>query len=243
MVPELKDKQGIVSIDMRKMKRGYIVTIDGPAGSGKSTTARLVAQKLGCLYLDTGAMYRAVTVNVLRNQISLGDPDWIGRVAEKSMIQLHPSKMGTQVFLNGEDVTKEIRYPEVDQAVGPVCEVPRVREVMVDCQREIGKKGHVVAEGRDVGTIVFPDADVKFYMIASIEKRVRRRQDDLKKQGIEISFDQLKKDIERRDKRDSQRENSPLMQAEDAILLDTTNLSVADQVAFVIDNIHKKIKL
>ncbi len=243
MVPEPKDKAGIASIDMKKMKRGYIVTIDGPAGSGKSTTARLVAQKLGWLYLDTGAMYRAVTMNVLRSQISLDDLESISRIAEQSTINLCPSEKGTQVLLNGDDVTAEIRHPQIDRTIGPVCEVPKVRDVMVGLQRKIGRKGHVVAEGRDVGTIVFPDADVKFYMIASIEKRARRRQDDLKRQGIEISFDQLKADIEQRDERDSQRKNSPLVKADDAILVDTTHLSVPEQVAFVIDHIAQKINL
>lgn len=220
-----------------------MVTIDGPAGSGKSTTARLVAKRLDWLYLDTGAMYRAVTVNVLRNQISLDDPESIGRIAERSTIQLRPSEKGAQVFLNGDDVTAEIRHPQIDRAIGPVCEVPKVRDVMVRLQREIGLKGPVVAEGRDVGTIVFPDADVKFYMVASIEKRAKRRQKDLQKRGIDVAFDQLKADIARRDKRDSQRKNSPLMKADDAILVDTTHLSVSEQVDFVVDHITRKINL
>ncbi|MBN2030000.1 (d)CMP kinase [bacterium] len=226
-----------------KKREGYVVTIDGPAGSGKSTTARLVARKLGWLYLDTGAMYRAVTVNVLRNQIPLDDPESIGRIAEQSTIELCPSKKGAQVLLNGDDVTDEIRHPQIDRTIGPVCEVPKVRDVMVRLQREIGRKGPVVAEGRDVGTVVFPDADVKFYMVASIEKRAQRRQNDLKRQGIDMDVDQLKEDIARRDKRDIQRKNSPLMKADDAILVDTTHLSIPEQVAFVIDHIAKKINL
>ncbi|MCJ7812518.1 (d)CMP kinase [bacterium] len=228
---------------VRKAKRSYIVTIDGPAGSGKSTTARLVAKKLDWLYLDTGAMYRAVTLKVLRDQIVLDDIESIGRIAEKIKIQLVPSEKGTQVFLDGDEVTSEIRHPEVDRAVGPVCEVPKVREVMVDLQRKISRKGHVVAEGRDVGTIVFPDADVKFFMIASVDERAQRRHKDLKKQGIDISADKLKIEMGRRDQRDSQRQNSPLMKAEDAILLDTTRMNIQEQVDFVISDIKKHITL
>lgn len=228
---------------VRKAKRSYIVTIDGPAGSGKSTTARLVAKKLGWLYLDTGAMYRAVTLKVLRDQIALDDIESIGRIAEKIKIQLVPSEKGTQVFLDGDEVTSEIRHPEVDRAVGPVCEVPKVREVMVNLQRKMSRKGHVVAEGRDVGTIVFPDADVKFFMIASVDERAQRRHKDLKKQGIDISADKLKIEMGRRDQRDSQRQNSPLMKAEDAILLDTTRMNIQEQVDFVISDIKKHITL
>jgi len=230
-------------VRVRKAKRSYIVTIDGPAGSGKSTTARLVAKKLGWLYLDTGAMYRAVTLKVLRDQIALDDIESIGRIAEKIKIQLVPSEKGTQVFLDGDEVTSEIRHPEVDRAVGPVCEVPKVREVMVNLQRKMSRKGHVVAEGRDVGTIVFPDADVKFFMIASVDERAQRRHKDLKKQGIDISADKLKIEMGRRDQRDSQRQNSPLMKAEDAILLDTTRMNIQEQVDFVISDIKKHITL
>ena len=146
-------------------------------------------------------------------------------------------------FFHDDIKGRTIRYPEIDRAIGPVCEVHQVRDAMVRLQREIGRKGPVVAEGRDVGTIVFPDADVKFYMVASIEKRAQRRQEDLQKRGIDVAFDQLKEDIARRDKRDSQRKNSPLMKADDAILVDTTHLSVPEQVDFVVDHVSRKINL
>lgn len=223
-------------------ERGFTVTIDGPAASGKSTTARLVAKKLGWLYLDTGAMYRAVAVKVLQEKIPVNNTKKIGLLAEKVKIELVPYDAGTKVFLDGKEVTADIRHPEVDQAVGPVCEVQRVREVMVSLQREIGKKRCIVVEGRDMGTVVFPNAAVKFFMVASVEERAQRRQKDLKKQGINISLAQLKREIEKRDQRDSTRKNSPLLRAEDAILIDTTKMDVEDQVDFIMDRIRQKKK-
>jgi len=215
-----------------------IVTIDGPAASGKSTTARIVAQRLGWLYLDTGAMYRAMTVKVIDNNISLDDAEKIGSIAENTKIELIPSEKGTRVFVDGNEVTDRIRTPDIDKAVGPVCEVDKVRSVLVAQQRAIGAKGRVVAEGRDMGTVVFPDAKYKFYMVASLNDRALRRKKDLEKQGIDISIEELIKDIERRDKRDSSRENSPLTKAEDAVLIDTSNLNIDQQVNLVIERIQ-----
>lgn len=225
---------------MKAKKRPFIVTIDGPAASGKSTTARLVAKKLGWLYLDTGAMYRALTVKVLRQGIGLNDTEKIGRLAEQTNIELTPVDEGVRIFLDGEDVTSEIRRPEVDEAIGPVCEIPEVRQVMVSLQRTLGINGGIIAEGRDMGTVVFPDAELKFYIVASIEERARRREQDMAKQGIEYSRRQLTKEIERRDHRDRTRNISPLKKADDAILLDTTKMDVDAQVAFVIDHIKQK---
>lgn len=217
-----------------------VVVIDGPAASGKSTTARKVAEKLGWFYLDTGAMYRAVTVKVLRNGIPLDDSKAIAETAEKMKIQLKPCKEGLKIEVDDEDVTSAIRTPEVDRAVGPVCEVAKVREILVRKQQEIGASGHVIAEGRDMGTVVFPNADLKFYMIASVDERAKRRQKDLKKQGIEISLKEIKSEIQRRDQRDSTRSNSPLMQAEDALQIDTTKLKIDEQANRIIDRIMKK---
>ena len=223
-------------IDKNKI---FTVTIDGPAASGKSTTARFVAEKMNWLYLDTGAMYRALTVKVLRNQVSLDDKEKIGTIADQTTIELMPSKEGIQVLLDGDDVSGQIRTPEVDKAVGPVCEVDRVRAVMVDLQRKLAEKESVIAEGRDMGTVVFPDADMKFFMVASIKDRAIRRQKDMERQGIDVSIEDLMKDIERRDKRDSNRAISPLTRAKDAILLDTTKLNINQQVDFVINYIQQ----
>ena len=215
-----------------------IVVIDGPAASGKSTTARLAAQALGWLYLDTGAMYRAVTVKVLRAGVALDDRDAIAKLAAQAEIQLQPAEKGVRVFLDGREVTEEIRLPEVDRAVGPVCEIAAVRERMVALQREVGRDGGLVAEGRDMGTVVFPDAPLKFYMNASIEARALRRMADLQAKGIATDLEMLKADIEARDARDSQREHSPLRAASDAIHVDTTSLTIADQVALVVEKVR-----
>jgi cytidylate kinase len=219
-----------------------IVTIDGPAASGKSTTARIVARELGWIYLDTGAMYRALTVKVLKEKKNLNDPEAIGKLAENTKIYFISVNVGIQVFLDGEDVTSDIRFPEIDRAVGPVSEVPKVREVMIELQREMKMKGNLVVEGRDMGTVVFPDANLKFFMIASIEERARRRQKELSEKGIQVSIDNIRAEIEKRDKRDSNRNLSPLVRAKDAIDIDTTRMNIQDQVDLIIKTIQKELK-
>ena len=222
---------------IKERGKQFIVTMDGPAASGKSTTARFVAQRLGWLYLDTGAMYRALTVKVLQNNVSLEDTDKIGKMAENTGIELIPSDERVRVILDGKEVTADIRLPDVDKSVGPVCEISLVRQIMVSMQRNSAEGKKVIAEGRDMGTVVFPQADLKFYIYATLEERAKRRQIDMAKQGIEISVKGLMKEIEKRDHRDSTRQNSPLMRADDAILMDTTNMDVEEQVSFVIRRI------
>jgi cytidylate kinase len=217
----------------KKKSKGRVVAIDGPAASGKSTTARLLAQKLGWLFLDTGAMYRAVTVKVLKAKIPLDDAAAIGAMAQNTTVELVPASNGTKVFVDQKDVTGLIRTPEVDRAIGPVCEVPAVRDIMVRLQRRLAAGKNVVAEGRDMGTIVFPNADLKIFMTASVEERVVRRQRDMTRQGLSVALDELMDDITRRDRRDSTRENSPLVPARDAVTLDTSTLSVDEQVQFI----------
>jgi CMP/dCMP kinase len=212
-----------------------VVAIDGPAASGKSTTARMLAKRLGWLYMDTGAMYRAITFKVLREKVPLDDASAIGRLAETSTVDLIPSSNGTRVFLDREDITRLIRTPEVDRAIGPVCEVPRVREIMVGLQRSLAEGKSVVAEGRDMGTMVFPGAGHKFFMTASVEERAARRKKDLEKQGLSVSLEELKAEIERRDRRDITRRHSPLARAEDAVLVDTSDLTAEEQVQFIIE--------
>ena len=216
-----------------------IVAIDGPAASGKSTTARLVARAMGWLYMDTGAMYRAVTLKVLRERVPLGDPRAIGALAEKTSVELVPASDGVRVVLDGEDVTAAIRTPAVDGAIGPVCEVSKVRTLLVDQQRRLAQAGNAVAEGRDVGTVVFPRADFKFFMTASLDARAARRQKDLEQQGIAVSLKSLKADIERRDRRDSARIQSPLVPADDAVHVDTSGMTVDEQVRTVLDRIRQ----
>jgi len=227
---------------IKERGKQFIVTMDGPAASGKSTTARLVAKRLGWLYLDTGAMYRALTVKVLQKNVLLEDIEKIGKMTENTEIKLIPSDERVRVFLDGKEVTADIRHPDVDKSVGPVCEISRVRQIMVSMQRNSAEGKRVIAEGRDMGTVVFPEAEIKFYIFASLEERAKRRQIDMAKQGIEISVKSLMNEIEKRDHRDSTRQNSPLMQADDAILIDTTNMDVEEQVSFVIDRIVQQME-
>lgn len=222
-----------------KNNQHFILTIDGPAASGKSTTARNVADKMNWLYLDTGAMYRAMAVKMLKEKIDLNDTSSIARMANKTQISLKQTKKGLQIFLDQENVSGKIRTPEIDQAVGPVCEVPQVRKVLVALQREIGRKGSIVAEGRDMGTVVFPHADLKIFLIASLQTRAKRRLKDMKKIGIKITQEELIQNIQNRDKRDSTRIQSPLKKAKDSIELDTSNLSIDQQVNFIIDKIKE----
>jgi cytidylate kinase len=213
-----------------------IIAIDGPAASGKSTVARALAKHLGSGYLDTGAMYRAVAAEALRRGIALDDAAALTALAESVSITFEReagSVLPTRVLIDGRDVTTEIRQPNVDTAVSPVSAVAGVRGAMVRIQRESGGEGDWVVEGRDIGTVVFPDAPVKVYLTASAEERARRREIDMRRLGVEIATDDVQKRLEARDVYDSTREASPLAAAEDAVRLDTTGLSV-DEVVMLI---------
>lgn len=215
--------------------------IDGPAASGKSTTAKKVADALGWLYLDTGAMYRAMAVKAVQNQIELSDTQSISEMAELVQLDLDVEKDGNHVFVDGQDVTHLIRTPEIDKAVGPVCEVPKIREVMVAQQRKIAEGNCIVAEGRDMGTVVFPNADLKYYMEASMKARAERRLKDMQARGIKITLEELEEDIKRRDERDSSRAHSPLKAAKDSIHIDTTQLSIDEQCTLILNDIENKL--
>lgn len=219
--------------------RKIIIAIDGPAGSGKSTTARLLAQKLGYLYIDTGAMYRAVTLFWLRSGLPL-ESSYIESILPEIMLELKHEGNNLYVYLNGIDVTKEIRTPEVTQYVSPISAIPSVREFLVNLQREYGKDGGVVLDGRDIGTVVFPNAHLKVFLTADINERVRRRLQELKEKGFDVDALDVRKQILERDRIDSSRENSPLRKAEDAILLDNTNLTIDEQVQKIYE-LAKKI--
>jgi cytidylate kinase len=215
-------------------KRNLVIAIDGPAGSGKSTTARLVADRLGLLHIDTGAMYRAVTVKVLEKGVAPDDAATISRLLGSTKVELRKSGLALRVLLDGRDVTDRIRDSDVTQAVSAVSRIGRVREAMVKQQRALGESQGVVLEGRDIGTVVFPNADLKVFLVASLDARATRRGRELKERGADIPLEKLKSEIARRDHLDSSREESPLMRASDAIELDTSNLTVEDQVEFVV---------
>ena len=211
-----------------------IVAIDGPAGSGKSTTARLAAERLGYLYLDTGAMYRAVTLKALREGVDVRDEEQVAKLAEDARIDLVMRDGKLTVLLDGEDVTEAIRMPEVNRNIGPVADNPEVRRILVERQRQMGARGGVVAEGRDIGTVVFPDAEVKLFLTALPHERARRRHKELLGKGVNLPLSNVLEEIEKRDQEDMSRPVGALRKAPDAIELDTTGLSVEEQVAEVV---------
>ena len=217
-----------------------IIAIDGPAASGKSTTAKLVAKKLKVTYLDTGAMYRAVTLQLLRSKIDFVDIDKVSAILDDLIIDMFDHKGVNIVKINDEDVTGEIRSSNVTKYVSEVSALLSVRESMVVMQRGIGHKTDCVIEGRDIGTIVFPNADYKFFMVADIKMRAKRRLKEMKQFGIVKSVKEVISELESRDQKDSSRDNSPLRKAKDAIEIDTSNLSIVEQVDKIID--HIKIK-
>ena len=215
-----------------------IVAIDGPAATGKSTSAKLVAQKLGFTYMDTGAMYRCVTLSVLRNHIALADEEALQLLIQE--MDIHFDKTGDKlvVCLNKEDVSTLIRKPEVTSHVSAVSALPKVRNHMVAIQRKSAKNQDCVIEGRDIGTIVFPKADVKFFLVADDIVRAKRRQLDLKAIGEEKTIDELVEEIRRRDRFDSERSHSPLKKADDAIEVDTSQLTIDEQVDFMVNKVR-----
>jgi cytidylate kinase len=211
-----------------------IVAIDGPAGAGKSTVARGVAAHLGYLYIDTGAMYRAVALKALREQLALEDPAALADAAERADIRLETASGGTRVWLDGEEVTSQIRTPEVTAAASRVSAVPGVRQEMVRRQRQWGREGGVVMEGRDIGTVVFPDAQVKVFLSASPEERARRRAAELAASGSAAPPELVLRQMQERDQRDSSRAASPLTPAPDAVLLNTDRLSATEVVEQIV---------
>ena len=216
-----------------------VIAIDGPAASGKSTTARLVAERLGYLHIDTGAMYRAITWKVLEEKIPQDAVDRIQALAEKTHIRL---ERGNKVFLGDQDVSDAIRLPKVTKSVSHISSYQVVRDVMVREQRRIANEGGVVLEGRDIGTVVLPNADLKIYMIADVSERARRRKKELEHAGVGVDEHALREEIQERDRRDSTREASPLRKADDAIVLDTSKLTVEEQVEFIVQRAEELVK-
>lgn len=203
-----------------------VVTIDGPAGSGKSSVARSVAQALGYRYLDTGALYRAVAWKAIRQKLRPQDTRYITEMTRGMKVDLTQQGGEQRVLVDGEDVTEAIRSPDVANLASPISAIPEVREILLDWQREFGKHGGTVAEGRDTGTVVFPHAQVKVFLTASLDERARRRHKELQERGVEISYEQVKRDMEARDQRDSMRTIAPLRPAPDAVIIDTEGKSL-----------------
>lgn len=204
-----------------------VVAIDGPAGAGKSTIAKLVAEKLGYAYIDTGAMYRSVAWKFLQTGKAF-DEDFISGLSKTMLIDFKPEAKINRVFVDGTEVTDAIRTPEVTAIVSRVAAIGAVREAMVDQQRRMGEAGGVLMDGRDIGTVVFPNAQLKIFLTASVEERARRRYAEMVAKGQQVDLQQLQADIAERDKQDSERAISPLRQAEDALLLDTSDMGISE---------------
>lgn len=209
------------------------IAIDGPAGAGKSTVAKLVAKQLNLFYVDTGAMYRAIAYTVLKNKTQLEDELSVSRIAKITEVVLDHSDEGT-VWCDGENVTQAIRNPEISRAVSTVAAYAGVRERLVELQRREAERGGVVMDGRDIGTHVLPDASLKIFLTATLRERANRRWLELVNAGKNVSFEEVAQDMQKRDRQDMEREVSPLEPAQDAIILDTTGLGVAEIVAKIV---------
>ena len=219
-----------------------IIAIDGPAATGKSTSAKLVSQKLGFTYLDTGAMYRCVTLLVLRNNVEINNQDHLASLLKNFQLDIKKNGKDHLFLLDGEDVSKDIRSSDVTDNVSAVSALPVVRKKLVSIQRKIADNQDAVVEGRDIGTVVFPNADVKFFIVADTLVRAKRRQLDLKRLGEKKTIDSLIKEIRDRDNYDSQRKISPLTKAIDAIEVNTTNTTIDEQVNFMVNKVKLLIK-
>ncbi|MCM3692862.1 (d)CMP kinase [Neobacillus niacini] len=223
------------------MENKISIAIDGPAAAGKSTVAKVVAEKLSYIYIDTGAMYRALTYKALANNINLEDENSLLETLLATRLELYPSSNGQLVFLDGQEVTDAIRTSEVTNSVSVVAAHQKVREEMVRMQQSFAMNGGVVMDGRDIGTHVLPNAEVKVFLLASVEERAVRRHTENTQKGYSSNLEQIKEDIARRDKIDSEREFAPLKKAEDAIEIDTTSLSIPEVAEKIMDLVHERV--
>ena len=222
-----------------KMDKKYVIAIDGPGASGKSTTAKALARKLKYIYIDTGAMYRACALCSLENSIDLSDIPKLIAMLDKINIRILYSEKGNKIFLNGKDISQRIREADITKLSSEIAKISVVRKKMVLLQREIGKNGGVIMDGRDIGTVVFPNADFKFFMIANKKTRALRRWKEAADKGENLSLKDIEKELIWRDTNDSSRKISPLKQAEDAISVDTSNMTIDDQVEFLFEIIKR----
>ena len=217
---------------MMKSKK-LIIAIDGPAASGKSTTAKSLAKKMKYVYIDTGALYRACALDALNNNVEISENKNLKRLIDNIEMEIVYAENGNKLFLHKKDVTKRIREADISKLSSKIAVIGFVREKMVDLQREMGKKGGIIMDGRDIGTVVFPNADYKIFMIANPKERAQRRWLELKEKGKDASLEEIEKEMIWRDKNDSTRKISPLKKADDAIELDNSKMSIAEQVDYI----------
>lgn len=219
----------------------FVVAIDGPAGSGKGSITKLVGEEIGLINIDTGAMYRSVSLNIIRENVKLDDIDAISKILDNIKLDFKKDGDTMRFYLNGEEVTEEIRSKEVNEIVSQVSHIPLVRTRMVDLQRKIAEGKRVIMEGRDIGTNVFPNADVKIYLDASAEERANRRFKQNTEKGIDIPYEEVLKNVIFRDTSDKTSSVAPLKQADDAILVDSTNMTIEEVRDRIIEIINNKI--
>jgi len=222
------------------MKRDFIIAIDGPSASGKTTVAKLLSEKLGIEHIDTGAMYRAFALFAMKHGANLDDEKSVKPLLKKFQISFRRNEKGLRTFMNGVDVTEEIRKKEMGNAASRVSVHKAVRLKMVSIQRSIGRKKGGIFDGRDIGTFVFPEADLKIYLTASLEERAKRKLKEWKERGIDGTLEEAKRDVIERDRRDSERALAPLSKAEDAFEIDTTNLSPQEVVERILKVLKEK---
>ena len=221
----------------------YSIAIDGPSGAGKSTMAKAVAKELGCVYLDTGAIYRTVAYHMALMGISPKDKDGVGRLIDDVNIKIAFPDDGRQhMILNGQDVTDELRTPEISRGASQVSAFPVVREVLLDLQRDVARSSNVVMDGRDIGTVVLPDADVKIFLTADIQVRAQRRLAELEAKGEKTTFAQVLQDMEQRDERDTTRAAAPLRCAPDAVRIDTSDCDIEESVRRILEVVRGKLQ-
>ncbi|MEO0076295.1 MAG: (d)CMP kinase [candidate division WOR-3 bacterium] len=227
---------------MPRIKNNLIIAIDGTAGSGKSTTAQGAAKKLGFFYLNTGAMYRAITYKILKHNVDINNIKALNELLNSTTIEVKQTKnYKSLIFIDGIDVSQKIQTPEIDAMVSLVSQIPLVRKKMVKEQRRLAKNRNIIVEGRDIGTVVFPNADLKFFITCAIDQRTARRKKQLQKKGRLIPHREIKNNLITRDLLDSTRETSPLKCPKDAICLDTTKLTIKQEIDFVVKMIKNKI--
>jgi CMP/dCMP kinase len=228
------------SILLRAPMDKLVIAIDGPSGSGKSTVGKAVARRLGYLYIDSGAVYRAVGCKALRTNTPLEDVASVARLARESKVRLEGDPDHLRVFLDGSDVTSEIRLPDASHASSVVATIPEVREAVVEELREMSRRGGVVMDGRDIGTKVFPDAHVKLFLDASLEVRARRRCEEERERGRDVTIEQIKTELEERDRRDRERSATPLVKADDAIFIDTSDMPLERVIERVLEIVRTR---
>ena len=224
------------------MNAGLIIAVDGPSGAGKSSSSRAVAERLGYQYVDTGALYRVIGLLAWEQQVDPNNEERLAALCENLPLRFAPSESGVRVLLGERDITAAIRQPEVSQMASKVSAQPAVRQGLLTLQRNMGRDGGVVIEGRDIGTVVFPDADVKFFLDASAEERGRRRHLELQQQGVTTTVETTVREMAERDQRDSGREHAPLRRADDALAIDTTTLSFSEVVEVMLRHIQNARK-